>query len=45
MVVVDRPVYVALTVPEGSGTGPLQEVSDAVGEALPKRRSASLTVR
>jgi hypothetical protein len=28
--VVDRAVYVALTVPAGSGTGPLQEVSAAV---------------
>jgi hypothetical protein len=34
-VVVDRAVYVALTVPDGSGTGPLQEISAAVGEALP----------
>ena len=35
-VVVDRPVYVVLTVPEGSGTGPLQEVSATAGKALPK---------
>jgi hypothetical protein len=34
-VVVDRPVYVVLTVPAGSGTGPLQEVSATTGEALP----------
>ncbi|HEY7595184.1 MAG TPA: DUF3515 domain-containing protein [Actinophytocola sp.] len=36
-VVVDRAVYVALTVPAGSGTGPLQDVSAAVGGALPAR--------
>lgn len=35
-VVVDRPVYVALTVPAGSGTGPLQEVSTAAA-TLPAR--------
>jgi hypothetical protein len=35
-VVVDRPVYVALTVPAGSGTGPLQEISAAAG-TLPAR--------
>ena len=35
-VVVDRPVYVALTVPAGSGTGPLQVISAAVGTALPR---------
>ncbi|MGH3880021.1 MAG: DUF3515 domain-containing protein [Actinophytocola sp.] len=29
--VVDRAVYVALTVPDGTGTGPLQDVSAAVG--------------
>ncbi|WP_092529584.1 DUF3515 domain-containing protein [Amycolatopsis arida] len=32
--VVDREVYVALTVPEGAGTGPLQQVSDAVTATL-----------
>jgi uncharacterized protein DUF3515 len=38
-VVVDRPVYVALTVPAGSGTGPLQEISAAAGtlRAVPVR--------
>ena len=36
-VVVDRAVYVALTVPAGSGTGPLQDVSAAIGEALPAK--------
>jgi hypothetical protein len=34
-VVVDRPVYVALTVPDGSGTGPVQDVTAAVRAALP----------
>lgn len=32
--VVDRPVYLALTVPEGTGTGPLQLVSDLADEHL-----------
>jgi hypothetical protein len=35
-VVVDRPVYVVLTVPDGSGTGPLQEIS-AAASSLPAR--------
>ncbi len=34
-VTVDRPVYVALTVPTGVGSGPLQEVSDTVRAVLP----------
>lgn len=38
---VDRPVYVALTVPDGSGTGPLQAVSDAVDAALKPQRVRS----
>ncbi|MFC4000606.1 DUF3515 domain-containing protein [Prauserella oleivorans] len=32
--VVDRDVYVALTVPAGTGTGPLQQISDTVAGAL-----------
>ncbi len=32
---VDRPVYVALTVPASAGTGPLQAVSDAISAKLP----------
>ncbi|HEV3356525.1 MAG TPA: DUF3515 domain-containing protein [Pseudonocardiaceae bacterium] len=32
---VDRPAIVALTVPSGSGTGPLQEISTAVAAAMP----------
>ncbi|GLZ41716.1 DUF3515 domain-containing protein [Actinokineospora sp. NBRC 105648] len=35
--VVDRPVYVALTLPSGVGTGPLQTVSEVVGRALAER--------
>ncbi|MET0196483.1 MAG: DUF3515 domain-containing protein, partial [Rhodococcus fascians] len=33
---VDRPVYVALTVPGGSGPTPLQDASDAISSALPQ---------
>ncbi|NKQ56509.1 DUF3515 domain-containing protein [Amycolatopsis sp. K13G38] len=33
--VVDRDVYIGLTVPDSAGTGPLQEVSDAVAAKLP----------
>ncbi|MBW4716634.1 DUF3515 domain-containing protein [Saccharothrix obliqua] len=33
--VVDRPVYVALTVPSDAGTGPLQDISTTVRDALP----------
>lgn len=32
--VVDRPAYLALTVPEGTGTGPLQRISDLADENL-----------
>ena len=35
--VVDREVYAALTVPDSAGTGPLQEISDAVAAKLPAR--------
>lgn len=34
---VDRPVYVALTLPEDSGPTPIQELSAAIGAALPTR--------
>jgi hypothetical protein len=33
--VVDRDVYLALTVPDTAGTGPLQETSDTVSAQLP----------
>jgi hypothetical protein len=32
---VDRPVYVALTLPEGSGPSPIQEVSRTIAKVLP----------
>jgi hypothetical protein len=35
--VVDREVYSALTVPDSAGTGPLQQISDAVAAKLPPR--------
>jgi len=35
--VVDRPVYVALTLPQGSGPTPIQEISRAVAKALPAK--------
>jgi Protein of unknown function (DUF3515) len=34
---VDRPVYVALTLPEGSGPTPIQEVSDVISKSLPAK--------
>jgi uncharacterized protein DUF3515 len=34
-VAVDRPVYVALTAPNGVGSGPLQAVSDVIRTTLP----------
>jgi hypothetical protein len=34
--VVDRAVYVALTVPSDAGTGPLQDVSTTIRDTLPK---------
>ncbi|HEX9176076.1 DUF3515 domain-containing protein [Mycobacterium sp.] len=33
--VVDRPVYVALTLPQGTGATPIQEMSDVVAAKLP----------
>jgi hypothetical protein len=35
--VVDRDVYVALTIPDTAGTGPLQEISTTVSAKLPAR--------
>jgi Protein of unknown function (DUF3515) len=32
---VDRPVYVALTLPQGSGPTPIQEISGVIAKALP----------
>lgn len=34
---VDRPVYVALTAPGDSGTGPVQDLSAVLGRTLPKQ--------
>jgi Protein of unknown function (DUF3515) len=34
---VDRPVYVALTLPQGSGPTPIQEISDAIAKSLPAK--------
>lgn len=36
--IVDRPVYLALTVPEGTGTGPLQRISDLADQTLKQVR-------
>ncbi|ALG13106.1 DUF3515 domain-containing protein [Kibdelosporangium phytohabitans] len=35
----DRPVYVALTIPGDTGTGPLQDISTLVGKTLAKKTS------
>ena len=32
---VDRPVYIALTLPSGSGPTPIQEISQAISETMP----------
>jgi hypothetical protein len=34
---VDRPVYIALTLPGGSGPTPIQDISAAISETLPAR--------
>jgi hypothetical protein len=34
---VDRPVYVALTLPQGSGPTPIQEMSQAIAKSLPAK--------
>jgi hypothetical protein len=34
---VDRPVYVALTLPQGSGPTPIQEISSVIAKSLPAR--------
>jgi len=39
--VVDREVYVGLTVPDSAGTGPLQTISDTVASKLPRGRSGT----
>ena len=32
---VDRPVYVAITLPQGSGSGPIQELSEVIARTMP----------
>jgi uncharacterized protein DUF3515 len=34
---VDRPVYIALTLPQGSGPTPIQEISDVIAKSLPAK--------
>jgi hypothetical protein len=34
---VDRPVYIALTLPSGSGPTPIQEISAAIAKSMPAR--------
>jgi hypothetical protein len=34
-ITVDRPVYIALTLPDGSGPSPIQLISTAVAKAMP----------
>jgi hypothetical protein len=34
---VDRPVYVILTLPQGSGPTPIQEISDVIAKSLPAK--------
>lgn len=36
-VVVDRGVYVGVTLPDGTGSGPLQQLADVVSAALPQQ--------
>jgi hypothetical protein len=34
---VDRPVRVAVTVPDSAGIGPVQQLSELIGRTLPER--------
>jgi hypothetical protein len=34
---VDRPVYIAFTLPEGSGPTPIQQISDVIAKTLPAK--------
>jgi hypothetical protein len=36
-VAVDRPVYVAVVLPASSGSGPLQQIADAISRTLPSQ--------
>ena len=42
---VDRPVYVALTLPSGSGPTPIQEISRAIAKSLPAKAVDPAPVR
>ncbi len=42
---VDRPVYVALTLPEGSGPTPIQEISQLIAKSLPAKAAEPAPVR
>jgi hypothetical protein len=42
---VDRPVYVALTLPEGSGPTPIQEISQLIAKSLSARAITPAPVR
>jgi hypothetical protein len=42
---VDRPVYVALTLPQGSGPTPIQEISDTIAKSLPAKEIDPAPVR
>jgi hypothetical protein len=35
---VDRPVYVALTLPQGSGPTPIQAISEVIAKSLPAKQ-------
>jgi hypothetical protein len=42
---VDRPIYVALTLPQGSGPTPIQTISEVVAKSLPARSLDPAPVR
>jgi hypothetical protein len=42
---VDRPVYVALTLPQGSGPTPIQTISEVIAKSLPAKRIDPAPVR
>ena len=42
---VDRPVYIALTLPRGSGPTPIQQISEVIARTLPPNRSTPGPVR
>jgi hypothetical protein len=42
---VDRPVYIALTLPQGSGPSPIQDISDVIAKSLPAKQIDPAPVR